>query len=431
MGRAGPPDPAPLPPGNRKLQRIGPESFSNDHSFAAGVNYKHADCDGNGSVDIDVDGSVIRQNAGFSHVAGNVGGGKNIRMRFVPTSTILTATDTFTITYEISLSDTGGGTVDSVYGIAFSLDYNLPLSQDPVISFEGSALTNVAGGFITYDEANAGTGNQVNSTKNRMDIGIVSTNGSYPNWGGVVAKVKTIVVLEDIQDTENEVAGFTAMTVTPGNFVVIDSVGTAQPVSNQSSSATSTVTVLMPGASFPVEWQGFTAEEAHGNAHLQWSTSQETGLESYTVQRSTDKLHFENLAVISSKWNESGSSSYEYLDLSPAPGENYYRIHRIEEEGSTKYSEVKRVWINPQSFSYTVFPNPGSDQVEVKILAHKSRHIRMRLVSSLGIVHMQQMFALSEGLQIMPLNLKALSPGIYFLELTDGKRKQISKLYVK
>ncbi|MEO0470179.1 MAG: S8 family serine peptidase, partial [Bacteroidota bacterium] len=40
-------------------------SFAPAHPLAAGVNFKHADCDGNGLVNLAVDGSVIRKNLGF------------------------------------------------------------------------------------------------------------------------------------------------------------------------------------------------------------------------------------------------------------------------------------------------------------------------------------------------------------------------------
>ena len=96
------------------------ESFGAGHAYAANVNFKHADCDGDGTVDIVADGAVVMQNVGYSHQTLPAPIGNGIELAIEPTITTLNASDTFVIDYNINLSTSDGSPVEGVYGLAFN-----------------------------------------------------------------------------------------------------------------------------------------------------------------------------------------------------------------------------------------------------------------------------------------------------------------------
>lgn len=111
-----------------------------NNDFANSINYKHADCDGNGEVDsLDVD--VVNLNYGFVHSKGpgpKSGAGIPLYFDFNPNTYLNGSTVTGTINL---------GTVDTpaidFYGIAFSLNYDNTIvdTNSVVIDFTNSWIT--------------------------------------------------------------------------------------------------------------------------------------------------------------------------------------------------------------------------------------------------------------------------------------------------
>lgn len=405
------------------------KSFDPTHAYAANVNLKHADCNGDGVVDLLTDGAVVMQNAGFSHQKIKVTGSNGVTLSVEPTMTTMTASDTFTISYDIQLSDPNGGPVEGVYGIAFTLDYNLPLSQTPDIEMAPTLSDKLQGAIITYDKKNVATGSQVNAFRRRMAVGMVSTSISNTSVSNSVGKLSVIVVLEDIQEDEG-VMDFTSLSITPGNLVIIDSVGKAKAVNKQSSSATSTVMIYLPSASaaFPIEWLDFSATPSGNAITLNWTTAQESGLEKYTIQRSEDGFAFENLNSIPSRADGSDLQEYNYLDANPLNGNNYYRIQYMDSDGSLINSKIETVHFETNGPSFSVFPNPSSGPLDLKIQANKAGIGRLRLRNSLGQLILEKQVIIQTGSQDISIDISDLATGVYYAEFSNREQRKVVKV---
>ncbi len=116
-------------------------------SFTSGANHKHADTDGNGIVELD-DTTAILQNYNLQHPFRF---SQNQTANSLPVFYIHALEDTIaagdTIHYEIKLSNFP---LDSLYGIAYSLYYNLSLVDSTAIQFNYS---NSALGILNSDMA--------------------------------------------------------------------------------------------------------------------------------------------------------------------------------------------------------------------------------------------------------------------------------------
>ena len=108
------------------------------HLFANGVDMKHADCDGDGIVNISQDAKLIFQHAQgtFPQQIASASAGLSLRIR--PRQAIVSVGDT--MTYDVSLYDDSLGTVQHAYGLAFSMEHNLALSQPPILNSQDSWL---------------------------------------------------------------------------------------------------------------------------------------------------------------------------------------------------------------------------------------------------------------------------------------------------
>ena len=109
--------------GNASPGWVGQAGLPWDQSFASGLNYKHADCDGNGAVNLD-DTLAILANYGQTHYkTQRVSGPNGIPLFFdVPASAA--AGDTVEI--NIRLGEAADPAID-VYGLAFTLEFDSTL----------------------------------------------------------------------------------------------------------------------------------------------------------------------------------------------------------------------------------------------------------------------------------------------------------------
>jgi len=94
----------------------------------------------------------------------------------------------------------------------------------------------------------------------------------------------------------------------------------------------------------PVSWLSFTAEKATGETVLlKWSTSREINNSFYSIERSTDGVHFTSIGQVPAGKASAATQQYRFTDVTPASGENYYRIKQVDKDGVFDYSSVRKI----------------------------------------------------------------------------------------
>ncbi len=121
------------------------------------------------------------------------------------------------------------------------------------------------------------------------------------------------------------------------------------------------LTVYYGYQTLPLVLNSFTLQKEENAVRLGWKTAAETGMDHFTVERSSDGRLFRPLSDIACT-NQS-LSEYAYRDISPLAGTSWYRLQMHENSGQVYYSKVI-----PVSFSQydllTLSPSPwrkGSD----------------------------------------------------------------------
>jgi len=190
--------------------------------FVSGVNFKHADCDGNGVIDIN-DTTAIVQNYGQLHAKQQEelrGSVMDPVLQFISFDDTVTAGSTITIPIHLGTTQQPA---DDVYGIAFSVFY------DPTLVVADSIT-------ITYPNSWLGTlGNEMISleynipTAGQIDIGISRTTQLAINGSGEICQVN-IVMQDDITGKDL----FTApLTFGFGGALMINASGLPLPLNTE------------------------------------------------------------------------------------------------------------------------------------------------------------------------------------------------------
>lgn len=211
------------------------ESFPPSNAWAAGVNLKHADCDGDGEVNILQDAQLIEQNA-------TDGSASIVSTELSPLSLHLEAAQNTvnlgdTLFFDLVLENTAGGMVEDAYGVAFQLDYNLPLSSLPLIQTDSSWL----GG----DAAPLARMSLANRRNRRIQFGIARYNRRGVTGGGRIARGGVVIFVEDIGELGalSESAFFT---ISISQAVLIRPDGTQIPVNHLNTQNTQSFVVRIP-----------------------------------------------------------------------------------------------------------------------------------------------------------------------------------------
>ena len=112
----------------------------------------------------------------------------------------------------------------------------------------------------------------------------------------------------------------------------------------------------------PIELLSFDVTNAKDKILLNWTTATETDNDYFQVERSLDGLHWNVLDTLDGAGDSKELISYEYADLLPYHGRNYYRLKQIDFDGKFEYSSVKSMVFD---YGSTLFPNPTTGIVNV------------------------------------------------------------------
>jgi hypothetical protein len=94
------------------------------------------------------------------------------------------------------------------------------------------------------------------------------------------------------------------------------------------------------GNPLPIELLNFTAEPVENEVKLAWTTASETNNSFFTVERSTDGVHFEEVVKQDGAGNSNGIRNYDAVDANPYLGVSYYRLKQTDFNGDFTYSDM-------------------------------------------------------------------------------------------
>jgi len=94
----------------------------------------------------------------------------------------------------------------------------------------------------------------------------------------------------------------------------------------------------------------------------EWSTASEINNDYFTIERSTEGIHFDSLLSVKGAGNSTTRLFYSADDDHPLNGNSYYRLKQTNYDGSFSYSDAVFVYRNSTHDAYTIFPNPSDGE---------------------------------------------------------------------
>ena len=170
-----------------------------------------------------------------------------------------------------------------------------------------------------------------------------------------------------------------------------------------------------PLIALPVKFISFTAKENTGNITLTWQNGDETGVDYYEVQKSTDGNHFKTFTSIPSN----GKEFYSTIDNELSGNAIYYRVKAVSLNGSTDYTSILVVKFKNESFDVQISPNPTSQgYININLRDVKAGRYTVRIFNNAGKLAQATPLYISGGVSVQTVFLPpGSSKGLYYVQM--------------
>jgi hypothetical protein len=178
-------------------------------------------------------------------------------------------------------------------------------------------------------------------------------------------------------------------------------------------------------APLPVNFMGIVATQADNSINVRWDVADETNVEAYKLERSTDASNFTTVSTVPAQ-QKSVYGTTDYNTKSPVI---YYRIQSKDNDGRIKYSGIIKV-VNGSSFNnkVLVYPSPASNQITVQ-------HTRLSAGSKITISTVDgrilKVITPPVGASNTMTDISNFSAGMYVIRIDQGNGKTETTNFVK
>jgi len=163
-----------------------------------------------------------------------------------------------------------------------------------------------------------------------------------------------------------------------------------------------------------------------GTAQLNWSTATETNNSYFEVLRSADGINFTAVGKVTGGGNTTQEKRYNFTDLSPLAGTNYYQLVQYDKDGKKKVLGIRLVKVSHKVGSLIIYPNPSNGVVNLSFEANSFQ--KLELIDLAGKILLTRAIGRQESTIIFTIS--NLAAGVYNVKLTGNDklaRKQIVK----
>ena len=178
-----------------------------------------------------------------------------------------------------------------------------------------------------------------------------------------------------------------------------------------------------PSNTLPISLLSFEAHLIDNDAQLKWVTSSEKNNDYFTLLRSWDGEHFEEINKQKGAGNSVFNLNYFYTDKGIASSGKsvvYYQLKQTDFNGQFSYSKKIAISLNTKNdIALKCYPNPFSKDFELSFIASKEGDAQLEMFASNGKQLLEKTIAVQEGENHFTLSdASDFSSGFYFIKLT-------------
>lgn len=166
----------------------------------------------------------------------------------------------------------------------------------------------------------------------------------------------------------------------------------------------------------PVRIVDFNALNNNGSVAAALQVANQQNIEYYQLQKSVDGRNFTDLQ--GQKQTATAATNYNFSDITPANGANFYRVRVKERSGEEFFSVIKRVDL-VSKLGYAI-KSQGS-QIILQANSGEAAKINVSVVNAAGKAVVNNAYQLAKGVNLLPLHeMDNMPSGMYFIVVTEN-----------
>lgn len=170
----------------------------------------------------------------------------------------------------------------------------------------------------------------------------------------------------------------------------------------------------------PVSLFSFIGTKQGTINNLTWTTANEQNNSGFELQRGADGINFSSLAFVSSKavnGNSTSTINYEFKDVKPFAGNNYYRLKQLDKDGKATISQIILLKGKATELNITgVYPNPASNTLNLVVATPTNDIVTIVVSDMTGKVLSQKQMQLATGDNNVRFDVSKLAAGTYMIK---------------
>jgi ELWxxDGT repeat protein len=175
----------------------------------------------------------------------------------------------------------------------------------------------------------------------------------------------------------------------------------------------------------PVKLTSFTVLPKDNDALLQWTVQQEINSKDYTVQRSFDGEHFEDIGIVPAAGNSSSPLQYSFTDagiMNAGHSVVYYRLNEQDKDDRSSLTNIISLHISGStSWAVRLLSNPVQNDVSL-MLNNISGNLKLSITDLNGRILYTKTMENVNGQISLPV---VLPKGMYILEAINNSQRQV------
>lgn len=218
----------------------------------------------------------------------------------------------------------------------------------------------------------------------------------------------------------------------------------------------------------PADLLSFTGEALSSSVNLNWQTESENNLAHFEVERAVEPVKapvvegppvlsvgsdgnlveqsafinvdewqskkFVSIGKLMPKGGPSTTADYTFKDEAPISGISYYRLKKVDLNGSATYSNVIEMRFNlEESHVEGLWPNPSLGKSSLNVVSTEDQQCLLSIFDIMGKQVHAEKYQLEKGLNVVELDIEGQAAGTYFVKLLlpEGKTLQATMVISK
>ncbi len=180
----------------------------------------------------------------------------------------------------------------------------------------------------------------------------------------------------------------------------------------------------------PVELANFEAKFENEKVILNWVTISESNNFGFKIERKFENCEWQEIGFIPGHGSTTIENHYSFIDKNVYPGELYYRLKQIDNDGTFSYSEIQKLIVfNPYKYSlHQNYPNPFNSSTRITFELPELSNVCIEILNLKG-EKVIELFRGKEqaGKHSMIWNASEFSTGTYFIRMQTDQSLQMKR----